>query len=382
LRTLAIVIGLFLIVACLQDIFEAVLLPRRIDREWRFMFFFYRFGWGIWSWFAKRMRAGRSRESLIAIFGPLSMVLLFAMWGLSLIVGFGLIQWALPTQNQQPFPLSRQLDLSADAFFTLGTETLSARSQLSLVLIFIEAGTGFGYIALMVGYLPVLYNHFAQRDARLVQLDARTGTPATARTLLFRYGTLGNPRDLDRWLADWEHWAADLVETHSAFPMLAFYRSQHDDQSWLATLAVIMDLTTLLLALGPESMLLSASAAFLSARRVLEEICTSLGVEPLQQESIQPRVSHQDWSEIVEFLKLSSWSALEKSIDTSSIEALVGTYEPKLQALSCYLLLPLPRFAPHEAGQPSEAQRQTRVQLVKRLTNTTTSDSISKGVER
>jgi hypothetical protein len=379
LRTLAIVVGLFLIVACLQDIFEAVLLPRRIDREWRFMYFFYRLGWGIWSSVARRMRPSRSRESVIAIFGPLSMVLLFALWGLSLIIGFGLIQWAIPSHNA---PLSRQFDLSADAFFTLGTETLGARSQLSLVLIFIEAGTGFGYIALMVGYLPVLYNHFAQRDARLVQLDARAGTPATAGTLLFRYATLGNSDDLGRWLADWEHWAADLVETQSAFPMLAFYRSQHEDQSWLATLAVVLDVTTLLLAFGPENTLLPASGAFLSARRVLEEICISLGVNTRPQKSPPPRVSHQDWSDVVEFLKLSSWNAMEARIDISSIEALVNSYESRLQALSDYLLLPLPRFSPSDEGRLPEAKIESRIELVERLTSAASSDSASRPAAR
>ena len=135
-------------------------------------------------------------------------------------------------------------------------------------------------------------------------------------------------------MADWEHWAAELVETHSAFPMLAFYRSQHEDQSWLATLAVIMDLATVSLALGPESTLLHASGAFVSARRVLEEICISLGVTPVPHESVAARVYRQHWGDIVDFLKRSPWSTSEKRIDASSIALLIDSYESKLQALS------------------------------------------------
>lgn len=372
MRALAIVVGLLLITACLQDVFEAVLLPRRIDREWRFMLFFYRFGWRTWSFLAKRMAGGRRRESVIAIFGPFSIMLLFASWGLSLIIGFGLIQWALPPRYVPHLSLGRQLDRSADAFFTLGTEDLVSRSQSSLVLTFLEAGTGFGYIALMVSYLPVLYSHFWQRDARLVQLDARAGTPATAGTVLFRYGTLAKSSDLELWLADWERWAADLVETHSAYPMLAFYRSQHENQSWLATLAVILDLTTLLLAIGPDEMLMPASGAFLSARKVLEEICTSLGVDSSREKSVAARVSAQDWMEVIEFLNTASWKGFERRIDSSSVAALVGSYEPRLQALSRYLLLPLPSFLPPPGQRKYGAETDARVLLIERLAGTST----------
>lgn len=367
MRTLAVVSGLLLIAACFQDIFEAVLLPRRIDRQWRFMVFFYRFGWRIWSFLATRLHAARRRESVIAIFGPFSMVLLFALWGLSLILGFGLIQWALPAQPSTAMPLSRQFDLSADAFFTLGIENLATRSQLSLVLIFLEAGTGFGYIALMVSYLPVLYNHFAQRDARLVQLDARAGTPAAAGTVLLRYAALADTADLESWLADWEHWAADLVETHSAYPMLAFYRSQHENQSWLATLAVIMDVTTLLLAVGPDEMLLAGSGAFLAARRVLEEICISLGVDPLPQASVVERVSEQDRIEIIEILKPTPWKGFERRVEIEATGQLVATYESRLQALSRYLLLPLPKFLPEGDDRTNSLSPNVRLRLVERL---------------
>lgn len=367
MRTLAVVIGLLLIAACFQDIFEAVLLPRRIDRQWRFMVFFYRFLWRIWSSLATRLRAGRRRESVIAIFGPFSMMLLFALWGLSLILGFGLIQWALPARSLSAMPLSRQFDLSADAFFTLGIENLAARSQLSLVLIFLEAGTGFGYIALMVSYLPVLYTHFAQRDARLVQLDARAGTPAAAGTVLLRYAALGDTADLELWLADWEHWAADLVETHSAYPMLAFYRSQHENQSWLATLAVVMDVTTLLLAVGPDEMLLASSGAFLAARRVVEEICISLGVDPLPKGPNLERVSEQDRAEIIEILKPTAWKEFDRRVEIETTGRLVATYESRLQALSSYLLLPLPKFLPQGDDRTDSLSPNIRLRLVERL---------------
>lgn len=366
MRVLAFTIGLVLILGCFQDIFEAVLLPRRIDRDWRFMLFFYRCGWRCWSRVAKHIPAGRQRESLIAIFGPLSMILLFAIWGLSLVLGFGFLQWSLPHRQHPPTPLSREMDLSANAFFTLGTDEQSSCSQLSLVLIFIEAATGFGFIALMVSYLPVLYSHFAQRDARLVQLGARAGVPANAGTVLIRYASLKNSFDLELWLAEWERWAADLVETHSAYPMLAFYRSQHENQSWLATLGVLLDLTTLMLVVGPEEFFMSASGAFVSSRRVLEEICVSWGVTPLPKDKLSPRVAQEHRVAVMEWLKATKWAASQTEEDPS-LEELVQSYEPKLQALSQYLLLPLPRLFPEDWNAQYGAISMTRAQVMSRL---------------
>ncbi len=367
MRTLAIVTGLFLIATCFQDIFEAVLLPRRIDREWRFMYFFYRFGWSFWSAIASRFGAGRRRESIIAIFGPLSMVLLFIMWGLSLVVGFGLIQWGLSVGSGLGTPLIRQFDLSADAFFTLGIENLATRAQISLILIFVEAGTGFGFIALMVSYLPVLYQHFSQRDARLVQLDARAGTPATAGTVLRRYVELGSPSELVLWLAEWEHWAADLVETHSAYPMLAFYRSQHENQSWLATLGVLLDLTAFLLVSGDDLLLIPASGTFLSARRVLKEICISLGVDPLKRKTVGTRSTASDRASLVQLMDSASWKYDKPSVDENALNDLVASYEPMLQALSRYLLLPLPTLLPSSEQVDEKHTDDARTRLLKRV---------------
>src|SRR3954465_9687722 len=50
-----------------------------------------------------------------------------------------------------------------------------------------------------------------------------------------------------RGLRSWETWGAELLESHLSYPMLAYYRSQHENQSWLGVLAVIMDTCALLL---------------------------------------------------------------------------------------------------------------------------------------
>ena len=92
----------------------------------------------------------------------------------------------------------------------------------------------------MIGYLPVLYQLFSRREAHVIQLDARAGSPPTATTMLIRHAE-GGLSKLDDLLREWEIWGSELLESHLSYPMLVYYRSQHDNQSWLAALTAVMD---------------------------------------------------------------------------------------------------------------------------------------------
>jgi len=341
---LAAIIGLTLILASLHDAFEAVLLPRRVERRHRFVHYYYRVTWAIWSRIGARLPIGSARESILSVYGPMSMILLFALWAVGLILGFGFLQYALQAfvPAGMRTSLSQQFYLSGDSFFTLGTQTLVSRPSAVHVLVFIEAGTGFGFIGLMVGYLPVLYHHFTQRDLQLIQLDARAGSPPTAATVLSRCGIEGTLEQLDDWLRDWEVWAAELIESHSSYPMLAFYRSQHEKQSWLASLAIILDCCTVIVS-GVENMSsLQAGATFVAARKMLTEIGRSLNVRPPSQAKV--RLPKEMFKRIEGLLVASGfvWDAGPEAEQT--LLQLQNTYEPLLQALSAYLLLPLPMW--------------------------------------
>lgn len=372
MRTVAFIAGLLLVLGCLQDVFEAVLLPRRVDRKWRFMYYFYRWTWYVWLRLTRLASSARGRENLIAIFGPLSMVLLFSCWGISLILGFGFLQWTIPSQPPQIASFNHLLDLSADAFFTLGVDYVPGRPEVSSVLIFLEAATGFGFIALMVSYLPVLYQHFTQRDARLVQLDSRAGTPATAGTLILRYASMAHPQDLATWLREWEVWAAELIETHSAYPMLAFYRSQHANQSWLASLAVILDTCTFLLSFGDDSLLLQAGSSFRAARGVLQEICVSLGVSPASLQGVSRAQVHEmeELKAILDARNCHEWTQQPSEIFAHELQL---SYEANLQALSSYLLLKLPAFSNSNMEDEFRQNANPRNVITKRLLGTSES---------
>ena len=336
--------GCILVASTLLDAFEVVLLPRPARRRLRVNRFFFRWSWSVWAWVARRIQPGRRREDFIGVFGPLSMVSLFGAWALLLIVGFGLLHWSVQYFSGGG-PLMSMPDamvVSGDAFFTLGYGDVVPRHASARMLVIAEAGTGFGYIALTIAYLPVLYQHFSRRDYQLIELSARAGTPPTADALLQWHAAAGGLASLNQWLRDWEIWASDLTESHSAYPMLAFYRSQHEGHSWLAALAVVLDTCALAIAGSAGGGPPQAAATFAAARRALNVVAGSLEIPA---RAMPPRGGAGDmqahWVDAMATL-LPDWHADHASAD--ALAALQQAYEPVLAGLSFSLMLDLPQW--------------------------------------
>ena len=161
---------------------------------------------------------------------PLSLVMLIGSWVIGLIAGFALIQHSLAF-GVNPVGFGANLLLSGDTFFTLGNGSLTSMSKVRRSVAVFEAGTGLGFLAIVIGYLPVLYQLFSRRETHIIMLDSRAGSPPNATALLSRHRD--STHALDELLQEWERWSAEVVESHLSYPMLSYYRSQHDNQSWL-----------------------------------------------------------------------------------------------------------------------------------------------------
>jgi len=339
--------GFGLIGVSLQDAFEVVLLPRPVQRRVRLMHYFFRATWAVWVRIGARLPPGPKREGVLGVYGPSSMVLLFSLWALCLIVGFGLLQWSLPgLYGSEPGPtLTERLFMSGSAFFTLGDSSSTKDLAVIRILVIAEAGTGFGFIALTISYLPVLQQHFFQRDMQLIQLAARAGSPPTSVALILWHVTGGDVVRLENWLREWEVWCAELIESHSSYPMLAFYRSQHDNHSWLSSLAVVLDCCALLLAGFPEQPLHQTESTFMVARRVLLELCRSLDLQT-EPGVVVRAVDRAEFTQITAAFE-GFGDAWTDTVETQAyLTSLRGTYASLLTALSTYLLLPLPGWLP------------------------------------
>src|SRR5579862_194751 len=181
--------GLTLIVVILVDSFEAVLLPRRVTHRYRLIRLFYRITWQLWFELAIRITSPRRREWVLSLFGPLSLLVLFSTWAVALILAFSLLHWALQTALMpaaEHQTLGSYLYLSGVTFFTLGYGDVTPIGVIGRFLAVMEAGLGFGFLAVIISYHPVLSQAFSRRETTISLLDARGGSPPTAGQILVR----------------------------------------------------------------------------------------------------------------------------------------------------------------------------------------------------
>jgi hypothetical protein len=247
----AIIAGAAILFSVLLDAFETVVLPRRVRRQFRITSWFYRNTWRPWAKLTSHIKSQTRRESFFGYFGPLSMIVLLGLWASGLIFAFALLQYGggehLFTGNQ-PITFRLLLYHSGETFFTLGYGDITPASGFSRLLSVAEAGMGFAFLGVVIGYLPTIYSAFSRREIEISLLDARAGSPPSAAELLARAASSPDQRTLDQLFRDWERWAAEVLESHLSYSVLSFYRSQHSNQSWLGALTVILDATALVIA--------------------------------------------------------------------------------------------------------------------------------------
>src|SRR5579864_9576511 len=279
----AAILGLALLAIVLWDVFETIILPRRVTRRIRLARLIYKFFWFPWPWIARRMRAGNSRESFLSFFGPLSLLFLFVVWAIGLIIAFSILHFAAGSAINGPGEHAgfwTDLYMSGSTFFTLGLGDVTPQTALARVITVAEAGIGFGFLAVVISYLPVLYGAFSRREANISLLDARAGSPPTASELLQRHTQPQSVAALEQYFHDWETWAAELMESHLSYPVLCYFRSQHQNQSWLAALTTILDVCAVIMAAGERDLSWQARLTFAISRHAVVDLAQVMSIPP------------------------------------------------------------------------------------------------------
>jgi hypothetical protein len=247
--------GVAIIFSVLLDAFETMVLPRRVTRHFKLTAWFYRRTWTPWRKIASRIKTASRQQNFLGYFGPLSLLLLLVVWAAGLIFGFALLQYGVGGHEQlsgERLTFGKIVYHSGETFFTLGYGDIVPTSGVARALSVLEAGMGFAFLGIVIGYIPVVYSSFSRREIQISMLDARAGSPPTAVELLVRLaGRSDGPSIeqivLDQVLRDWERWSAELLESQISYPVLSFFRSQHSNQSWLGALTTMLDVTSLIL---------------------------------------------------------------------------------------------------------------------------------------
>jgi hypothetical protein len=347
---MAILVGIFgvlMITGILWDVFETIVLPRRVTRRIRPARIFYRSTWQPWRLVTKLIKSKKRRETFLGIYGPLSLLALLIFWALNVIVGFALLHWAIKSHLgsiNHPSSLFTDFYYSGTTFFTLGLGDVVPLGRTARALTVAEASIGFGMLALVIGYLPVVYQAFSRREVNISMLDARAGTPPTAVELLRRHQEAHAMSTLDEWLRDWEMWAADLMESHLSYPVLCFFRSQHDNQSWLAALSTVLDTCSLVMVGIDGIPKWQAQLTFKMARHALVDISQIFNTSPLEHDGA--RMTREHLMELRSQLAAREVMVSVEPDDEKNLEDLRALYEPYTQVLSDYLLMPLPGWLP------------------------------------
>lgn len=346
--TLAVIGSIVVLLVLLHDAFEVMLLPRRVKSRLRIVRLFFRFTWQIWSGIARRIASDDRRHNYLSLYGPLSMIWLLLVWAIGLVAGFGTLYWALHAGQPVRPSLADQIYFSGVTFFTLGYGDMVPHARVEKILVVVEAGTGLGFIAIVIGYLPVLYQLFARREAKVIMLDAVAGSPPSAVTLLVRHAEGQSLPELEDLLQDWQQWCAELIESQLSYPMLAFYRSQHDNQSWLATLTTIMDSCAILMVGFRGVRTFRARLAFSTARQAVIEMGRVFQAGALALEA--DRLPTENYERLRSDLAEAGLEFAEPAEAEQKLAAFRNTYEPFLNALAHYLVLSLPDWLPTGSG--------------------------------
>ncbi len=249
MRWAALAAGIVLLLWTLLDVFRTLVMPRAARGRFRLSRMLFRTLWRPWRWVGLRRKTVLARERVLATAAPFFFFLLLVGWVSLALLGYALILLG-PAFARGMGPgngsFADALYASGTSLFTLGFGRVVATGLTRAVAVF-AAATGLGLFAVVIAYLPVLYQAFNRREVGVLLLDARAGSPPSGPELLHRMGSAGVASSLPELFAEWERWVADVLETHMSYPLLALFRSPHDNTSWVTSLGSVLDAATLIL---------------------------------------------------------------------------------------------------------------------------------------
>ena len=268
-EVLAVLAGLALVLVTGGDaVSTLVTTRRRRGQRWPTPVY-YRWSWRAWRAIGRR-GSPEWRESFLGIYGPLSLLGLLVFWVTLLVAGWGAVWWGLRSAVSGVHSYLDAVYFAGVGFFTVGFGDLLPTGGLARLLVIVEAFMGLLTMALLIGYLPTLYGAYSRRELQLLALDDLLDEPTTPVGFLEASYANGGLQGVAAAFADWERWCDDVFDTHTAFPMLAMYRSRQPGQHWLTGLAVVVDAAALSVAIADPNPAGPAARLWRRATRLLQ----------------------------------------------------------------------------------------------------------------
>lgn len=337
-QPVCLVVGALMVAATLYDLFHSVLMPRPSVTQVEFAPFFTRHVWRLWRFLAPPTMSVRRREARLAAFGPVMLISLLAIWVAALILGYGLILSGLGQQVSGPGGFGTALFVSAQGFLTLGFGVVGPVGTLARLAVTLEAASGLGVVAMVVSLLFALFQAFQRREVLVVDLDATAGAPPSGLQILESCAAPGMGEHLGRVFGDWRRWAAEVLESHLAYPVLIYFRSSHDNEAWLNSFGAVMDAAALLVTCQPDDLRAGEARLLLTVGRHLTDDFAAFfrldrngppGLERLEFDEARARMAAAGYQ--VQADDEAAWRALSD---------LRSRYVAPINQLAKYLVLP------------------------------------------
>jgi hypothetical protein len=247
MRWIALPAGIVLLVWTLLDVFRTLVMPRAARGRFRLSRVLFQPMWRPWRWVGVRRKNSQARERVLSAAAPFFFFVLLVGWVSLALLGYALLLWSPafvhglgPGQGS----FGDAMYASGTSLFTLGSAVPTGWTRAVAVA---AGATGLGLFAVVIAYLPVLYQAFNRREVGVLLLDARAGSPPSGPELLHRMGSAGVASSLPELFAEWERWVADVLETHMSYPLLVLFRSPHEETSWITSLGSVLDAATLII---------------------------------------------------------------------------------------------------------------------------------------
>jgi hypothetical protein len=332
----ALVLGVAILLWTLIDVFRTLVVPRAARGRFRLSRGLYLLIWPLWRWVAVRRKTTQQREHILSTAAPFIFFMLLVGWIFLAVLGYSLILWSPAFVHG----IGRPTDSFGDALFAAGTalSTLgfgAGASGWTRAIEVMAAATGLGLVAVVIAYLPVLYQAFNRREVGVMMLDTRAGSPPSGPELLHRMGAGGLHTTLPVLFADWERWTADVLETHMSYPLLGLFRSPHDYTSWVTALGSVLDAATLILTTVDDRPDEQVKLMYGTGVHAIEDLFFYLRLE--EREEV---IGRDEFDDVLQGMKDDGFPVRPADEAYELFTKKRATYAPRLDALVLLLAAP------------------------------------------
>ncbi|TMC92771.1 MAG: two pore domain potassium channel family protein [Chloroflexi bacterium] len=352
-RWLEVASGTLLVLLTIYDVFKSVVLPRPAINKFVFVRQLFLASWRLWKWISERLNPVR-REGWLATFGPVLAIIMFAVWALLFIIGYGLMIDGL-REEMRPVPgdFWESIYFSAGTLVPLSYGDFVPEGVLARLATVAESATGVGVAALAITLLFSLYESFQRREELVVTLDALAGAPPSGLQMLETAAELDLRPKLASTFDEWRDWMAAVLESHLAYPILFYFRSSHDNEAWLNSFGAVMDAATLVISTLDGEAEGSARLTLTIGKHLVEDMSWFFGFTQSQDVGVDP----SEFDEAYDRLKKSGYRCRPRDAAWEDFSRIRARYASALnQSAKRFAIIPAQwigdrSYIPHQSGR-------------------------------